>query len=60
MKYEILIDDDDRGNAPAVPWCATLTIDGEPSDESGIGTTPEQALHDLLSSPYLGEMRRTS
>jgi hypothetical protein len=46
MKYTITVDDNDREEAPAKPWVAT--IDNEDLD-SGIGATPAEAVADLLA-----------
>lgn len=46
MQYTIIIDDDDRDDAPDHPWTATL----DQSAESGIGATPISALEDLAKS----------
>ena len=46
MQYKVIIDDDDRADAPDMPWTATL----EESAESGVGSTPMSALEDLANS----------
>ncbi len=49
-KFTIIVDDDDRDQCPDKPWSAYCHDDGVGSC-AGLGTTPEEAVRDLLSRP---------
>lgn len=56
-KFVLVIDDADREACPGRPWTATLVGAGIPA---GLGTTPEEAVKDLLTDEFWAEIAEES